>query len=433
MSNRTLKTQAQFPAKLDFLFEPHRYKVCYGGRGGAKSWGVARALLIEGAKRPLRVICCREFQKSIAESVHALLKSQIESLGLHGSYRVTETFIEGTGESNKGTLFTFHGLKHNIANIKSLEGVDVCWVEEAHVVSKTSWDVLIPTIRKEGSEIWVTFNPELESDETYQRFVVKTPSNAVVRQIGWRDNPWFPAVLRQEKDDLRAKDEDAYANVWEGQCKATLTGAVYAKEIRLALSDGRITKVPYNPSLPVHVIFDLGRSDLTAIWFMQIVGYEFRFIDYYENSGFAFSHYLKVLSEKPYHWGTWWLPHDGDHDTIAAEKSPKQQAQAVHKDVQIVPHLGPNAVYLGIEMARTIFPRSVFDEEKCADGLHALKHYVYKVDETSGKRSNAPLHNWASHGADAYRYTAVAVESPKPKQAPKPKVKAPAGAGGWMA
>lgn len=431
MSNRKLKTKAEFPAKLDFLAEPHRYKVLHGGRGGAKSWGVARALLIEGSKRPLRVICCREFQKSISESVHALLKNQIETLGLSGVYRITNNQIEGFGPKNQGTLFTFHGLKHNIANIKSLEGVDVCWVEEAHVVSKASWDVLIPTIRKDGSEIWVTFNPELGSDDTYKRFVVKPSADAVVREIGWRDNPWFPEVLRKEKDALKEKDEDAYLHVWEGKVKATLTGAVYANEIRAAMLEKRITKVPYDPNYPVHVIFDLGRSDLTAIWFMQVVGYEFRFIDYYEDNGQAFSFYLKYLSEKPYHWGTWWLPHDGDSDTIAAEKNPKQQAQAVHKDVKIVPHLGAKAIFQGIEMARNIFPRCVFDEDKCSDGLHALKHYVYDVDETDGERSKYPLHNWASHGADAFRYAAVAVKQPsitkKPKDTPKSM-----GPGGWM-
>jgi phage terminase large subunit len=428
LSNRTLETLAEFPAALDFLFDPARYKIPYGGRGSAKSWSVARALLIKGAAETLRIPCCREIQKSIADSVHQLLTDQITALEFTDEYKITDTYIE----SRTGSVFTFHGLKHNIQNIKSLEGADICWVEEAQAVSKGSWNVLIPTIRKPGSEIWATFNPELESDDTYQRFVVKPPTGAIVRKVSFRDNPWFPAVLKQEMLDLKARDEDAYMHVWEGQCKATLTGAIYANEIRAAMLENRITKVPYDPSHPVHVIFDLGRSDLTAIWFMQIVGYEFRFIDYYEDSGHAFSFYLKYLSEKPYHWGTWWLPHDGDSDTIAAEKNPKQQAQAVHKDVKIVPHLGAKAVFQGIEMARTIFPRCVFDEEKCSDGLHALKHYVYDVDDGTGDRSKAPLHNWASHGADSFRYAAVAVKQPVITKKPK-TTQRPAGPGGWMA
>lgn len=420
---------AQFPEKLRFLFEPHRYKVVKGGRGKGASWGMARALLIQGAQQPLRIPCCREFQASIADSVHELLDNQIDMLGLGGFYKVTDTYIEG----RNGTLFTYHGLKHNVKNIKSLEGADRCWVAEAQTVSKTSWNILIPTIRKEGSEIWVDYNPELDSDDTHRRFAIHPPASARVEHMTYRDNPWFPDVLRQEMEDLKKRDEDEYNHVWEGATKATLTGAIYANEIRAALAEQRITRVPYDPSFPVHVIFDLGRSDLTAMWFLQIVGYEFRFIDYEEDSGYAFSHYLKTLSAKPYHYGTWWLPHDADHETIVAEKSVKQQALAVHKDVQIVPHLGDNAVYLGINMARNIFPRSVFDENNCADGLHALKHYVYRVNEAKGTRSSEPLHNWASHGADAYRYVAVAVKHPAKVHKPKTSQRSYVGEGGWMA
>ena len=156
--------RAEFPVKLQPLFKPSRYKVLYGGRGGAKSWGVARALLILGAQKPLRVLCAREFQSSMKDSVHKLLCDQIESLGLLGFYEITQNSIRG----QNGTEFSFIGLKNNPTNVKSYERVNVCWVEEAQSVSRLSWNILIPTIRAEGSEIWVTFNPELETDETYQ-------------------------------------------------------------------------------------------------------------------------------------------------------------------------------------------------------------------------------------------------------------------------
>ena len=167
---------AEFPEKLSILFDKARYKVLYGGRGGAKSWGVARALLILGCKSTLRILCAREFQTSIKDSVHKLLSDQIYALGLESFYEITQNSIRG----KNGSEFAFVGLKNNVANIKSFEGVDICWVEEAQTVSKTSWNVLIPTIRKEQSEIWVTFNPELESDETYQRFVISPPDHAIV-------------------------------------------------------------------------------------------------------------------------------------------------------------------------------------------------------------------------------------------------------------
>ena len=204
--------KADFPDKLQCLFEPARYKILYGGRGGSKSWGIARALLILGAERKLRIACGREIQKSISDSVHHLLKSQIEQLGLGDRYRVYADHIDGPN----GTLITFHGLKSNIDSVKSIEGIDIFWAEEAQTLSKASWDILVPTIRKEGSEIWVSFNPDLETDETYRRFVHSPPRGAIVRKIGWRDNPWFNQVLRDEMENTRARSEDDYLHIWEG-------------------------------------------------------------------------------------------------------------------------------------------------------------------------------------------------------------------------
>jgi hypothetical protein len=241
--------RAEFPEKLAALFEPARYKVLYGGRGGAKSWGIARALLIKGAQAPLRVLCAREIQRTIRDSVHKLLKDQIEALGLGGYYEVQADRIAGrAGTSAEGTLFTFAGLKHNIDNIKSTEGVDVCWVEEAATVSKASWDKLSPTIRKAGSEIWISFNPELEDDETYQRFIVSPPSDCIVIPISWRDNPWFPDVLKREAADLLERDPDSYAHVYGGATRQTVEGAIYARELQAAATDSppRLTRVPYD-------------------------------------------------------------------------------------------------------------------------------------------------------------------------------------------
>ena len=200
-----MQANVEFPLKLQCLFQPARYKVLYGGRGGAKSWGIARALLIIAANKTTRVLCAREFQTSIKDSVHKLLCDQITALQLNDFYEITDRTIRG----KNGSEFNFVGLKNNVANVKSYEGVDVCWVEEAQTVSKRSWDTLIPTIRKEESEIWVSFNPELETDETYQRFVIHTPENAVIQKINWNDNPWFPEVLRLEKDTLKMRDLEA--------------------------------------------------------------------------------------------------------------------------------------------------------------------------------------------------------------------------------
>lgn len=179
------QSDIQLPHKLAFLFEPARYKVAHGGRGGAKSWGFARAALIQAAQRPLRVLCARELQVSIAESVHKLLSDQIEAMGLAPWFDVQQQVIR----SSAGSEIIFAGIRNNVTKLKSLEGVDVCWVEEAEKVSNSSWEALIPTIRKPGSEIWVSFNPHDASDPTYQRFVLNPPPGARVVEMNWQDNP----------------------------------------------------------------------------------------------------------------------------------------------------------------------------------------------------------------------------------------------------
>lgn len=409
----------QFPEKLKPLFSPARYKILYGGRGGAKSWGIARALLVLGAQegKPIRVLCAREFQNSITDSVHKLLKDQIYAMGLEDFYDIQQTRIVGTN----GTEFSFVGLRHNVSSIKSYEGVDICWVEEAVNVSKASWDVLIPTIRKTGSEIWISFNPELESDETYQRFVMTPPTDSVVIKIGWRDNPWFPDVLRQEKDDLKAKDHAAYLTVWEGHCKQTLDGAIYAKEILKATEEGRITKVPYDSTKPVDTFWDLGRSDNTSIWFIQQVGFEYRALRFYQNNQHALNHYIKYMQNLPYKYGTIWLPHDGKNKLLHHPLSIQGQLKEAFPSlaVRVLPN---SSVELGINAVRTMFGNLWFDRELTADGLHALRHYQYEVDEATKTFSKNPMHNWASHGADALRTWAMSYKEPKkPTSIPPPK------------
>lgn len=404
----------EFPRKLGFLFEPKRFKVAYGGRGGGKSWGFARALLIMGRQRPLRVLCAREFQKSTEDSVHALLKDQIAAMGLDDFYEVKKTEIVGAN----GTKFGFEGLRHNISSIKSYEGADICWVEEARTVSKTSWDTLIPTIRKDGSEIWISFNPELKEDETYKRFVANPSPRARVERMNYVDNPWCPADLIDEAEELRVKDPDAYLTVWGGHCKVALDGAIYANQIRAATTAGRMDgAVPHAKGVPVYTFWDLGRADMTSIWFAQIVGGEFRLIDYYEARGHFISHYIDLLRTKEETLGyaieECWLPHDANHELLASNRTIAQQLWAAKRKVRITPNI---KVAFGIDMARTIFDRCWFDAERCADGLQCLRNYRYDVDPETKQFSDQPLHDWASHGADAFRYFAVAIAEPKPEK-----------------
>ena len=414
--------KAEFPLKLQSLFQRSRYKVCYGGRGGAKSWGIARALLIKGAKEPIRILCAREYQTSIKDSVHKLLCDQIEALNLHSFYEITQANIKGAN----GTEFAFAGLKNNISNIKSFEGVDICWVEEGSTVSRLSWNVLIPTIRKEKSEIWVSFNPELETDETYQRFVVKPPDDCIQIKVNWSDNPWFPETLRLEKDALKQRDEESYNQVWEGLCRQTVDGAIFAKEMQQAEKDGRICRVPFDATKPVHAVFDLGWSDSTAIWFLQFVGMETRLIRYIEDSQKTISYYLATMQTYGYHYDKVWLPHDAENKTLAASgRSIDDIVRAAGYKTEILPRV---PVVDSINAARTIFPNCYFDREHAADGLACLRHYRYEVDPDTGQFSRNPLHDHYSHGADAFRYIGLMIREPH-KRKPKPVAEA---AGSWM-
>lgn len=215
------------------VYTPSRYKIWYGGRGSAKSWCVARLLILYAYSRKVRILCAREFQVSISDSVHRLLTDQIYTLGLKDYFSITKTAIV----SHCGSEFIFKGLRHNVSEIKSLEGIDLCWVEEAHHVSKDSWNVLIPTIRKEGSEIWVTFNPDVEKDETYQRFVVNTPPDTLIYKVNYDDNPWFPETLRHEMEYCRRVDLDAYENVWAGKPRAISNAVVFKGKYKILRFD----------------------------------------------------------------------------------------------------------------------------------------------------------------------------------------------------
>jgi phage terminase large subunit len=419
--------KAEFPERLGFLFEPKRYKVIYGGRGGAKSWGIARALLIMGAQRPLRILCAREFQNSIQDSVLKLLADQIADLGLADVYEVQKTTILGAN----GTEFIFSGLRHNVDSLKSKEGIDIVWVEEAQNVSAYSWDKLVPTIRKNGSEIWVSFNPELESDETYQRFVVNNPTDSIVVKIGWEHNPWFPEVLRHEMEDLKARNPDAWLNVWEGHCRQTLDGAIYATELREAEAANRICNVPYDASKPVSVFCDLGWADHTSLWFVQRIGLEYRVLRAVQDRQKPWPHYLQLIQSFGYVIEGIWLPHDAQAHQLGTGKSIEEITRATGLPVRIVPNL---SVEDGINALRTTFPQVWWDKTNCADGLNALRHYRYEVDPVTGQFSRKPLHDDASHYADGARYFAVGMrEGAKTVKLKAPSLRVQSGSQGWMA
>ncbi len=403
MSEVDAAVRAQFPGKLRPLFVPRRYKVMHGGRGGGKSWAVARALIILVAEHGLRVLCAREVQKSMKESVHRLLKDQISALGLSADFDVLETEIRCKNDGG----FVFTGLQsHTVDSIKSFEGVDRVWIEEAHAVSKKSWDTLTPTIRKPESEIWLTLNPDMDTDETWQRFIALPSDDTWVCEINWRDNPWFPEVLEQERLKALAYDTGDYEHIWEGKPRRVAAGAIYRHEIDALYTEKRVCPVPYDPTMPVHTVWDLGWNDAMVILMVQRGPQDIRIIDHIEDSNRTLDWYVAALEMRPYRWGIDYLPHDGRTKNFQTGKSTEMLLREMgRRQVRV---LGVQPVEEGIKAARMVFPRCFFDRDKTARLVECLKRYRRDINTRTGE-AVAPLHDEFSHSADAFRYLGQAV------------------------
>lgn len=366
-------------------------------------------MLTQGAAAPLRILCGREIQNSITDSVHRLLSDQVVGLGLEQFYRITQTSISGAN----GTEFLFAGLRQqDVTKIKSFEGVDRVWVEEAQSVTKRSWDILVPTIRKANSEIWVSFNPDLDTDETYQRFVVEQSDDTIAVDINWRDNPWFGPPLSGEREKLWKKAQehpklyqDDYDNIWEGKPKSVVEGAIYKNEIEALHRERRLRNVPYDPMLKVHTVWDLGfvRMPITLV---QRQGSELRIIEYIENTHTDYALCVAELNKRQYNWGYDYLPHDAESHSPHTGMTPKQIVEQLKRNVRIVPR---QDVESGIKHARMIFPRCYFDKEKASGLVNRLARYRRTIPATTGE-PGAPLHDENSDGSDTFRYLAAVAD-----------------------
>ncbi|MCK7581173.1 MAG: phage terminase large subunit [Chromatiales bacterium] len=341
-------------------------------------------------------------QKSIKESVHQLLDDQIQALGLGPFFRVLQTEIRGAN----GSKFAFSGLaSHTVESIKSYEGYDLVWVEEAQTVSKRSWDILTPTIRKPDSEIWMTLNPYLSTDETYRRFVANPPPDAWVRQINYLDNPWFPDVLEAERAHCeQSRPADEYRNIWLGEPRRTADGAYYAEQMQLIRADGRIRSVPYQPNVPVNTFWDLGWNDTTAIWWHQYVAGEDRFLRCYEMSGEDLRHYAQVIQRAGYLYDTHYLPHDAENKSLQTGRSSLDILEELlpgHR-FEVVPRV--ENVLNGIQDTRMRLEGPVyFDAVGCEAGIVALENYRKEYDVKLEVFRPRPLHDRFSNLADAFR------------------------------
>lgn len=402
--------EIDLPAKaVDTLVPRARFKVLYGGRDSAKSWSIARMLLARGRAKQERILCTREVQKSISESVHQLLKDQIGVLGMNDFYEVQQNYIKGAN----GTQFAFHGLSGQTAtSIKSFEGTTIAWVEEAQTISKRSWDLLEPTIRAPGSEIIVSFNPDMETDETYRRFITSPPPDAIVTKMNFMDNPWRSSVLDAARERMQRDAPDDYAHIYLGECRPAVEGAIYYKEVAALKSGGRLCNAPYDPMLKVHVITDLGFNDYMSLLLVQRLGSEIRVIRYIEDRQRYIPSYSQELRDLKLNYGKLYLPHDGKAKHLTGA-SAQEQFQALGWDVEIVQDIG---VEQGIRKAREVFPRVYVDKTHAVELLNRLGRYRRRVNAEG--QASTPVHDDESHGADGFRYLAIVADQLSNDSAP---------------
>lgn len=381
-----------------------RYKGAHGGRGSGKSHDRATACVVSMAQGK-RVVGIREVQRSIKDSVKQLVEDKAKTLGMGAEFDFQR---DGIRHRKTDGIMIFRGLQdHTASSIKSLEGFDVAWVEEAHTITRRSLSLLTPTIRAPGSELWFTWNPEFDTDAVDKLLRGENPpTGAVVVEANWWDNPWFPDDLRADMERDREADPAEYEHVWGGGYRSLAEGAYYAEQITAAREQGRITAVPVERGPVVHTAWDIGIDDCTAIWAAQVVGREVCVIDYYEERGKDAAHYLKWIRDREYDSGSLYLPHDSEQREKTTGKSYADHVRAAGAQrVTVLPRTGN--LLADIQAVRGFFAKCWFDADRCRQGLKALGAYRVEWDFTGETPKQYPVHDWSSHGSDAFRALAV--------------------------
>lgn len=430
------KARLEIPDKLVWVFEGKAdTRGAHGGRGSAKTRTFAKMTAVRAhmwaqAGDEGIILCGRQYMNSLAESSLEEIKAAIrETDWLTPHFDISEKAIStACGRIS----YAFTGLDRNIDSVKSKSRIKLAWVDEAEPVTEDAWVKLIPTLREEDSELWVTWNPESKRSPTHKRFRdSKDPLTRVV-EMNWRDNPWFPAILERKRlKDLDERPEQ-YDHIWEGGFATVIDGAYFSKDLILAKTQGRIGVVPRDPNMEVRTFWDLGRRDHTAIWIAQWIGLEIRIIDHIEGSGQPPAYYFEQLRQRGYRGCMVYLPHDGSR--VGPENSTGQsyedQARDAGFDVQVILNQGQSAAMLRVDAARRLFNRMRFDASATEAGRDALNAYHEKRDDKR-EIGLGPLHDWSSHSADAFGLMAVAYEEPELERSHSGR-RGHAGAGSWM-
>jgi len=417
------------------LLAPSRYKAAHGGRGSGKSHFFASLLIERAFAEPgLRAVCVREVQKDLSESAKRLLEDKIQAFGVGAHFDCQRAQIVTPG----GGVIIFEGMQdHNAESIKSLEGFDLAWVEEAQTLSKTSLGMLRPTLRKSGSELWFSWNPRRKNDavDDFFRGPAGAPRRTAIVQANWQDNPWFPKELEDERLEDEEKRPEECEHIWGGGYKKVTEGAYYARDLLQAKRENRIGRVAFDPLMRIRIFCDLGgtgaKADAFTMWPAQFIGREIRTRDYYEAQGQPLSAHIAWLHEHGYTpaRADIYLPHDGETNDRVFDVSFESAFRDAGYDVTVIPNQGKGAARMRIESGHRMFPSIWFDEDTTEAGREALGAYHERKDETRNI-GLGPEHDGSSHGADAFGLMCVAYEAPTEKR--RAQARHAAGPGSWM-
>jgi phage terminase large subunit len=413
------------------LLEPARYKGAHGGRGSGKSHFFGEMLIEDCLYEPgamggegLRSVCIREVQKDLSQSSKALLESKLSALrlGQADGFKVYKDVITTPGDG----LIIFKGMNDYTADsVKSLEGFKRAWWEEAQTATQRSLDLLRPTMRAPGSQLWFGWNPRFAKDPVDRMLrAAELPTGSAVVQANWRDNPWFTAELEQERQDCLRLQPDKYDHIWEGGYETVNEGAYFALQLAEARAQGRIGTVAADPLMTLRAFVDIGgtgqNADSFAMWLVQFVGVQVRVLDYYEAQGQPLATHAQWLRDRGYTPDRLqiWLPHDGEKSDTVHAVTPRSALQSLGYSVTVVPNQGKGAAMKRVEAARRLFPSIWFNEATTDGGRAALGWYHEKRDEARGI-GLGPAHDWASHGADAFGLMCCVWEPPR-QQVPLP-------------
>jgi phage terminase large subunit len=409
----------ELPPKLIPVFAtPADYRLAWGGRGSGKTRTFAKMTAVRGYQWAMKgeegtIVCGREFMNSLAESSFTEVASAIKSEPwLADFYEIGETYIR---TKDRRIDYSFTGLRHNLASIKSKAKIKLLWVDEAEPVTDTAWDIAIPSVREEDSEIWVTWNPEREKSATHKRFRLNPPQRSVGCQMNWRDNPWFPDVLNRKRLEDQSLRPDSYDHIWEGDFIGLVEGSYFAKQLSEARAASRITQLSPDPLMTMRAYWDIGgtgnNADACAIWIAQVIGPRVLVHDYYEAVGQPLSAHVTWLRDNGYGKAFCVLPHDGKtHDKVFPVTF-ESELKSAGFEVKVVPNMGRGAALKRIEAVRRLFPNIWFNEATTQPGIEALGAYHERRDEQRSV-GLGPVHDWASHGADAFGLLCVDREEP---------------------